>query len=132
MPVRLWLGAMGGWRAPACPAGGILARLGGFVRREPFAAVLAWRLMPVGSALVLNLACGLLGVRVLPFTLATALGSLPQTVVFVLVGAGMRLDGPWRTAIAAVLFGLSALVGLWLMRRLRTDGIATDTGRLWQ
>lgn len=113
-----WVGGVG-VRLPA-RLGGVMARLGDFVRREPFAAVLTWRLMPVGSALVLNLACGMLGVRVVPFALATLLGSLPQTVVFVLVGSGMRLDGPWRTITAAVLFGLSALVGLWLMRRVRT------------
>ena len=63
----------------------------------------------------------------LGMTLATLLGSLPQTVVFVLVGSGMRLDGPWRTITAAVLFGLSALVGLWLMRRVRQDA----PGRVW-
>lgn len=96
-----------------------MARLDGFVRHEPFASVLTLRLMPVGSALLLNLASGMLGVRVMPFMLATLLGSLPQTVVFVLVGSGIRLQGPWRIGVATVLFALSALVGLWLMRRVR-------------
>ncbi|GBQ13899.1 hypothetical protein AA16663_1606 [Komagataeibacter rhaeticus DSM 16663] len=96
-----------------------MARLDGFVRREPFVSVLTLRLMPVGSALLLNLASGMLGVRVVPFVLATALGSLPQTVVFVLVGSGIRLEGPWRIGIAVMLFALSALLGLWLMRRMR-------------
>ncbi|RFP05397.1 hypothetical protein BFX83_16645, partial [Komagataeibacter xylinus] len=58
-----------------------MARLDGFVRHEPFASVLTLRLMPVGSALLLNLASGMLGVRVVPFMLATMLGSLPQTAV---------------------------------------------------
>ncbi|WP_025813707.1 TVP38/TMEM64 family protein [Komagataeibacter kakiaceti] len=75
--------------------------------------------MPVGSALLLNLASGMLGVRAASFALATVLGSLPQTIVFVLVGTGMRLGSADRLGVAAVLFGLSALVGLWLMRRMR-------------
>ncbi|AHI26970.1 SNARE associated Golgi family protein [Komagataeibacter xylinus E25] len=96
-----------------------MARLDGFVRHEPFASVLTLRLMPVGSALLLNLASGMLGVRVVPFMLATMLGSLPQTAVFVLVGSGIRLGGAWRIGVAVALFALSALVGLWLMRRVR-------------
>lgn len=96
-----------------------MARLDGFVRHEPFASVLTLRLMPVGSALLLNLASGMLGVRVVPFMLATMLGSLPQTVVFVLVGSGIRLGAAWRIGMAVALFALSALVGLWLMRRVR-------------
>ena len=98
-----------------------MARLEGFVRQEPFVSVLTLRLMPVGSALVLNLASGMLGVRAMPFVLATMLGSLPQTVVFVLVGSGIRLEGPWRIGVAVMLFALSALLGLWLMRRVRRE-----------
>ncbi|MFT9375363.1 VTT domain-containing protein [Komagataeibacter saccharivorans] len=101
----------------------VMARLDALVGREPFAAVLMLRLMPVGSALLLSLASGMLGVRVAPFMFATLLGSLPQTVVFVLVGAGTRLDGGLRIGIATVLFGLSALVGLWLMRRMRNRAV---------
>ncbi|GBR19813.1 hypothetical protein AA0616_1633 [Komagataeibacter nataicola NRIC 0616] len=110
-----WAGRM---RMPA-RLGATLARVEGCVRAAPFASVLALRLMPVGSALLLNLAAGMLGVRVMPFMLATLLGSLPQTVVFVLVGTGMQLGGGARIGVAIGLFGLSALVGLWLMRRMR-------------
>ncbi|MGY6768323.1 TVP38/TMEM64 family protein [Komagataeibacter sp. NFXK3] len=118
----LWGYGWGRWagrvRMPA-RLGATLARVEGCVRAAPFASVLALRLMPVGSALLLNLAAGMLGVRVVPFVLATLLGSLPQTVVFVLVGTGMRLGGGARIGVAIGLFGLSALVGLWLMRRMR-------------
>ncbi|MCE2575802.1 TVP38/TMEM64 family protein [Komagataeibacter sp. FNDCR2] len=103
--------------------GATMARLEGVVGKAPFASVLMLRLMPVGSALLLNLASGMLGVRVVPFGLATVLGSLPQTIVFVLVGTGMRLGGTGRFGVAAVLFGLSALVGLWLMRRMRAGRV---------
>ncbi|RFD18581.1 DedA family protein [Komagataeibacter melaceti] len=103
--------------------GATMARLEGVVGRAPFASVLMLRLMPVGSALLLNLAAGMLGVRVAPFGLATLLGSLPQTIVFVLVGTGMRLGGAGRLGLAVGLFGLSALVGLWLMRRMRNGRV---------
>ncbi|QHC34972.1 TVP38/TMEM64 family protein [Komagataeibacter xylinus] len=118
----LWGYGWGRWagrvRMPA-RLGATLARVEGCVRAAPFASVLALRLMPVGSALLLNLAAGMLGVRVTAFVLATLLGSLPQTVVFVLVGTGMQLGGGARIGVAIGLFGLSALVGVWLMRRMR-------------
>ncbi|MGS0647180.1 TVP38/TMEM64 family protein [Komagataeibacter melomenusus] len=110
-----WAGRM---RMPA-RLGATLARVETYVRVAPFASVLALRLMPVGSALLLNLAAGMLGVRLVPFVLATVLGSLPQTVVFVLVGTGMQLGGSARIGVAIGLFGLSAGVGVWLMRRMR-------------
>lgn len=113
----------GGARRMPARLDAVMARLDALVGREPFAAVLMLRLMPVGSALLLSLASGMLGVRVMPFMFATLLGSLPQTVVFVLVGAGTRLDGGLRIGIASVLFGLSALVGLWLMRRMRNRAV---------
>lgn len=96
---------------------GWLARLDRRVRAQPFTTILFVRLLPVGSALLLNLAAGVLGLRVLPFLLATLLGSLPQTLIFVLLGSGTRIGHGTQVMLAIALFAASTLVGLLLMRR---------------
>lgn len=86
---------------------------------NPFEATLALRLLPVGNNLALNLLAGMAGLRVLPFLAGSALGYLPQTVVFALLGKGIRVEGAWQLALAGVLLAMSAGLGLWLLRRHR-------------
>ena len=98
-------------------ARGWLARLDRRVSARPFATVLFFRLLPVGSSLALNLAAGVLGIAVLPFAAATLLGSLPQTVIFTLLGAGTRIGHGVQVLLAIALFAASGATGLMLMRR---------------
>jgi len=89
------------------------------LRGNPFAAALALRLLPVGNNLALNLLAGLSGIAAGPFLAASALGYLPQTVIFALLGKGVRVDGAWQMALAAGLLAVSVALGLWLLRRQR-------------
>lgn len=89
------------------------------LRADPFAATLALRLLPVGNNLALNLLGGMAGLAAGPFLAASALGYLPQTVVFALLGKGIRVEGAWQLALGIGLFGLSILIGLLLLRRHR-------------
>jgi uncharacterized membrane protein YdjX (TVP38/TMEM64 family) len=98
---------------------GRLARLDRFIAENPFTATLTLRLLPVGNNLALNLLAGLSGVSLLPFLAASALGYVPQTVVFALLGKGVRVDGAVQLGLGLALFVLSALLGLWLLRRGR-------------
>jgi len=95
---------------------------------SPFGATLALRLLPVGSNLALNLLAGVAGLRLLPFLAASSLGYLPQTLVFALLGKGVRVDGGWQVALAAVLLGVSLAIGLWLLRRHRTGRALAPAG----
>ena len=99
--------------------GAHLRPLVGTLRAHPFGSTLALRLFPVGNNLALNLLAGLSGLASLPFLAASALGYLPQTVVFALLGKGVRVDGAWQLALAGLLLALSVGLGLWLMRRHR-------------
>ena len=109
-------------RRLAAHADGWLARLDRLVTARPFATILTVRLLPVGSSLALNLAAGVLGTPMLPFLAATLLGSLPQTVIFVLLGGGIRIGHGVQILIAVLLFMASGAVGLRLLRaRLRED-----------
>lgn len=89
------------------------------LRENPFTAALALRLLPVGNNLALNLLAGLSGIAAWPFLAASALGYLPQTVIFALLGKGVRVDGAWQMALAGGLLVVSVGLGLWLLRRQR-------------
>jgi uncharacterized membrane protein YdjX (TVP38/TMEM64 family) len=85
--------------------------------QSPFEATLALRLLPVGNNLALNLLGGMAGLKVLPFLAGSALGYLPQTVVFALLGKGIRVEGGWQLALGAALLAVSFGLGVWMWRR---------------
>ena len=105
---------------------GRLARLDARLRRHPFTLTLTLRLLPMGNNLVLNLLAGVSAVAAAPFLAASALGYVPQSVVFALLGGGTRVGRGEQLALAAALFGLATCLGLWLMRRLRLADRSTD------
>ena len=86
---------------------------------SPFEATLALRLLPVGNNLALNLLAGMASIPLLPFLAASAFGYLPQTLVFALLGKGVRVDGAWQLGLSAVLLLGSVGIGFWLLRRHR-------------
>lgn len=114
-----WAGQGRVLRAGSGRLGQSLARLDGVLTGQPFLSVLTLRLLPVGSALLLNLLCGLSGMGVWPFLLATVLGGLPQNAMAALLGAGAGVGAVWQYAAAAALFVLSGALGVWLWRYSR-------------
>jgi len=101
---------------------GRLARLDSFLRANPFLATLMLRLLPIGNNMALNLLAGLSGVAAAPFLLASAVGYVPQTVVFALIGIGIRVDRATELWLGIALFVAAALTGALLLRRLREQG----------
>ncbi len=97
--------------------GGRLQRLSRFLCANAFTATLTLRLLPVGNNLLLNLLAGVSGVAAGPFLAASALGYVPQTAVFALLGGGVRVSQGVQVAVAAVLLALSVALGLVLARR---------------
>ena len=94
---------------------------------NPFGATLALRLLPLGNNMALNLLAGMAGIPLLPYLAASALGYLPQTLVFALLGKGVRVDGAWQMALAAGLFAVSLALGLWLLRRHRAARVMGES-----
>lgn len=103
-------------------------QLDAFLGRHPFHTALLIRLLPVGHNLSTNLIAGVSSVRPWPFLAGSALGYLPQTVVFALAGSGINLDPAWRLGTAVGLFLVSAFLGMWLYRRYRP--VALKAGKL--
>jgi uncharacterized membrane protein YdjX (TVP38/TMEM64 family) len=116
----LWAQSLGrGWAM--LKLSGRWARLHAALTRHPFTATLTLRLLPVGSNLLVNVAAGLASLPVAPFMAATALGYLPQTATFALLGSGIEVGRPAQLALAAALFLTSAALGLTLARKSKTS-----------
>ncbi len=108
---------------------GRIRKLDDFLREHPFSMALIIRLLPVGSNVVTNLLAGVSSVRGLPFFAGSGLGYLPQTLVFALAGSGVNFDPALRLTLAAVLFVVSSLLGIWLYRRHRNGpSLETELG----
>ena len=105
------------WARRRLAGGGRAARLDGFLTANPFTATLTLRLLPVGNNFALNLLAGVSGIAAAPFVLASALGFVPQTAVFALLGSGVRMGQGEQIAVAAALFAASAALGWRLLQR---------------
>jgi uncharacterized membrane protein YdjX (TVP38/TMEM64 family) len=104
---------------------GRIRKVDDFLRDHPFSMAVVIRLLPVGSNLVTNLLAGVTSVLVTPFFAGSAVGYLPQTLVFALAGSGVNFDPVLRLTLAGVLFVVSSLIGIWLYRRHR-HGVALE------
>ena len=99
-----------------------------------FWVVLAARLFPVVSFAAVSYGAGLTAMRALPFLLATAIGMTPMTVLYVAVGAAVRIDplvaGVGGAVALAVLVALPRLVERYDpfgLRRVMGPGAARAT-----
>lgn len=107
-------------RALAQPTPGLVARLGSWInalRQSPFLTVLFMRLAYFPFDVV-NFASGILRLRYWPFTIATALGSIPGIATLTTVGTALDLstfltDGVTTSAINPHLLLLS--LGLFVL-----------------
>lgn len=98
---------------------GRVRRLDDFLHDNTFSMTLLVRMLPVGSNVATNLAAGVSSVRAAPFFTGSALGYLPQTVVFALLGSGVAVDPALRITLSVVLFVASGVLGVYLYRRFR-------------
>ena len=96
-----------------------IKRIDAFLHDNTLSMTLLARLLPVGSNLLTNLAAGVSGVRALPFFAGSALGYLPQTIIFALAGDGINDARDYLLLVSGGLFVLSAFLGVYLYRRFR-------------
>jgi uncharacterized membrane protein YdjX (TVP38/TMEM64 family) len=104
-----------------------IKRIDDFLRDNPFTMTLLIRFLPLGSNLLTNLAAGVSSVHATPFIAGSAIGYLPQMIVFALVGSGITLDPTFRISASAVLFLISGALGVHLYRKYRHGRRLDDT-----
>lgn len=96
-----------------------VAKIDAFLAGHEFTMAIILRLSPLSHNGTTNVAAGVSGVRAVPFFLGSAVGYLPQTLVFVLAGAGFQLDKTLTWTLSVALFVASTVLGVWLWRRVR-------------
>ena len=103
-------------------AGPFLARMSEGFSKDAFNYLLFLRLVPAFPFWAVNLAPALLGMRLAPFVIATALGIIPGTVVYTAFGAslGHVFDAGGQVDLKAVFSPtlIAALIGLGLLALL--------------
>ncbi|WP_298770624.1 VTT domain-containing protein [uncultured Shewanella sp.] len=87
-----------------------------FCQRKPFYKILTLRLFPVGNNVLTNVFCGCIGIRYFSFISASAIGYIPQTLIFSLIGAGIHTLNNQLLYLSLVLFGVSMLFTHYLYR----------------
>ncbi len=118
-------------QALAARGGTLLAKLGEELRRDGFWYLLSLRLLPVVPFWLANLAPALAGMPFRGYALATLIGIIPGTAVYVGIGAGLGqvFDQGERPDLGVILspgillplVGLAglSLLGAWWRRRAR-------------
>ncbi len=101
-------------------------KIDAFLRDNPFKMTLIIRLLPVGSNIATNLAAGVTSVPLLWFLLGSALGYIPQTLIFALVGKGVRIDSIWQISASVILFIISGILGAHLFHKYRRNRVLDD------
>ena len=106
-----------------------IRRVDAFLSENPFVMTLLIRFLPMGSNFLTNLAAGVSGVPGVVFVAASAVGYVPQMVIFALVGSGVHLDTGYGIGLSVILFIASGLLGVHLYRKYRYDkrlGVGID------
>ena len=94
-----------------------IQRVDDFLHENPFTMTLLIRFLPIGSNLVTNLAAGVSSVSSFAFITGSALGYIPQTTIFALLGSGVNVDDKIMLAVGILGFILSGVLGVYLYRR---------------
>lgn len=103
------------------------AKLDAFLRTGPFRTSLAIRLLPVGHNLLTSVAAGVTSIPALPFILGSAVGYMPQNLVFAIFGGGVGAEsGPGRMlsiGVSVALLAASAWLGVSVYRAYKRQGL---------
>ena len=103
-----------------------VAKLDAFLRTGPFRTSLAIRLFPVGHNLLTSVAAGVTSIPAASFILGSALGYVPQNLVFALFGAGFNAEtGLAKTlslGFSVLLLVASGWLGLSVYRAYKRKG----------
>lgn len=107
--------------------GARIAKVDAFLIGHPFTMTLLIRFLPAGNNLVTSLAAGVSTVSALPFIAGSAVGYIPQTLIFALIGTGVQIDPVVNIGLGVALFVVSGGLGVWLYRRVRRARAGAST-----
>ncbi|MFK8077906.1 MAG: TVP38/TMEM64 family protein [Granulosicoccus sp.] len=94
-----------------------IAKVDALVQNDVFVKILALRLQPLGTNLLTNVCVGFTSISIKAFMGATAVGYVPQMLVFALLGSGIRVGSNVQLILSLVLLIISILLGFLIYRR---------------
>jgi uncharacterized membrane protein YdjX (TVP38/TMEM64 family) len=123
--VGFYLGRLAGARVLERFSGAGLARFVKLIARNGFFASFIVRLVPSAPFIVVNMAAGVTRMRVVDYTLGTALGIVPKILltafagnsIFRVLKGEIGKDALWLVAIAAGWVGIGLVARAWLRSR---------------
>jgi uncharacterized membrane protein YdjX (TVP38/TMEM64 family) len=103
-----------------------VAKLDAFLRADPLRTSLAIRLFPVGHNLSTSIAAGVTSIPAGAFILGSALGYVPQNLVFAIFGAGLSAESQTgrmlSIGLSVALLGGATWLGLSIYRSYKRKG----------
>lgn len=106
---------LGNWVINQYP--GFFNNLNKLLKDDVFAKILVLRLQPFGTNLLTNVCAGFTLMRHRVFLAASAVGYIPQMLVFALLGKGIRVESQTQLILSMVLLLMSLGLGIILYRR---------------
>lgn len=111
-----------------CRFGKRIDKMDAFLAHSPLLMSMALRLFPLGNNALTTIAGGLTRIPAPAFIGGSSLGYLPQTIIFALLGSGIRVEPVFRTLVSTALFAASTILGLYLYRRFRGENALELSG----
>ncbi|MEQ8319108.1 MAG: VTT domain-containing protein [Rhodospirillales bacterium] len=105
-----------------------LRRMDAFLSENTFTTTLLIRFLPVGSNVLTNMLAGVSRAHPVPFFAGSAIGYIPQMLIFSLVGSGFAVEPGARLVVSVILFAASGVLGVWLYRRYRDSHRLLNAG----
>lgn len=81
-----------------------------FLSHQTFTKSLIIRFIPAGSNFLTNVIAGATRIPFKPFILGSALGYIPQMVIFTMIGNGIKIGSEQQLTLSALLFVLAGLL----------------------
>lgn len=95
----------------------VVARLNRLLERDVVLKILVLRLQPLGTNLLTNICVGFTSVSLSLFLVASAVGFVPQMLVFSLLGSGIRVGSGVQTLVSGLLLCISLILGIYLYKK---------------
>jgi len=96
---------------------GPIATLDRLTQKDLFLKIVVLRLQPLGTNLLSNICIGFTNASLPKFVAASAVGYVPQMLVFNLLGVGVRVDSQAQLLLSFVLLLVSIALGVVLYKR---------------
>jgi uncharacterized membrane protein YdjX (TVP38/TMEM64 family) len=96
-------------------------RVNHFLSQQPTRKTIIIRLLPVGSNIITNLVAGATDVSAKAFFIGSAIGYIPQMLVFALLGKGLLIGSEWKIALSVILLLISSLLSFSIYRKYQRE-----------